>query len=78
MQLLFTKIRKNNFFKKLFDSQKCDLIYGQITNVLMPLTLPWTFVLLEAGVRDFKTKLNCAAYLVLFFVALVFPIYFFF
>ena len=53
MQLLFSWVRKNNFFKKLFESQKWDLIYGQLTNVLMPITLPWSFVLLEAGVRNF-------------------------
>ena len=78
VQALFSWLRKNNFFKKLFEGEKWGLIYGQVTNVLMPLTLPWSFVMLEAGVRNFETKVNCAAYILFYFVGLVFPIYYLF
>ena len=44
----------------------------------MPIILPWTFLMLKGGVRDFQTKINVAAYLGLFFLGIFFPIYYFF
>lgn len=57
---------------------KWDMIYFQIVNLMVPLVLPWTFVMIEAGVRDYKSKLSSACYLVIFFMSLVFPIYYLF
>lgn len=54
------------------------MIFGHIINVIIPLTLPWTFMMLQNGVRDFGTKLNAACYLVLYFTGIFFPIYYFF
>lgn len=54
------------------------MIFGNIINIILPLTLPWTFFLLESGVRNFGTKMNSACYIILYFVGLVFPIYYFF
>lgn len=45
---------------------------------MIPIVLPWTFVMMEAGVRNFKTKLSVASNILLFFIVLVFPIYYFF
>ena len=54
------------------------MIYGHIINIMAPLVLPWTFVMLEAGVRNFQTKLSCVCNILIFFMALVFPVYYFF
>ena len=32
------------------------MIYGQITNVMSPLIIPWAFVMLESGVRTSKPR----------------------
>ena len=58
--------------------EKWNMIFGHIINIIMPLTLPWTFMMLDSGVRNFKTKLNAACYLILYFVGVFFPIYYFF
>ena len=54
------------------------MIFGQVINFMMPLILPWTFLMLEGGIRNFSSKINVASYLVLYFIGLVFPIYYFF
>ena len=78
MQFLSSCLRKNNFLRKLMGQAKWEMIYGQIINVMSPLVLPWTFVILEAGVRDFKTKISAVCNILVFFMALVFPFYYFF
>jgi hypothetical protein len=45
---------------------------------MAPLVLPWTFVMLDCGVRDFKNKLNAVGNFLFFFMGLVFPIYYLF
>ena len=54
------------------------MIYGHIINVMMPIILPWTFMMLEGGIRNFQAKINVASYLVLYFLGIFFPIYYFF
>ena len=54
------------------------MIYGQIINFMMPIILPWTFMMLEGGIRNFQAKINVASYLVLYFLGIFFPIYYFF
>ena len=54
------------------------MVFGQIINVIIPLTLPWTYVMLETGIRNFKTKLNAGCYIILYFLGVFFPIYYFF
>lgn len=52
------------------------MVCGQITNVLVQFTLPWSFILLNNGARSFSSKANFATYLLLLFVAIFFPIYY--
>ena len=54
------------------------MYYFQLTNILLPLTLPWTFMMLQSGVRNGQGKMNQLGYIMIYFVALVFPIYYFF
>ena len=54
------------------------MIYGHVINLMMPLTLPWTFFMLKSGVRNFKDKINAACYIVLYFMAVFFPIFYLF
>ena len=54
------------------------MIYGQIVNIMAPLILPWTFVMFELGVRNFRTKINAVGNILFFFMGVVFPIYYFF
>jgi len=54
------------------------MIFGQIINVIMPLTLPWTFFMLNSGVRNFNTKMNSVLYFAIYFFGLLFPVYYFF
>ena len=71
-------LSKDNPFRKTIKIEKKNMIFGQVINLLIPFTLPWTFVMLNNGVRNFGTKLDAALYFFLFFVALFFPIYYFF
>ena len=54
------------------------MISGQVINIVMPLTLPWTFMMLENGIKNVRTKLNAACYLLIYYLGLLFPIYYFF
>ena len=45
---------------------------------MIAFTLPWSFVLLQVGVYDFSSKLNVALFLAALFVAIHFPIVYFF
>ena len=54
------------------------MFFGQIINLMTPLTLPWTFVMMETGIRNFNTKLNAICYIYLYFIGIFFPIYYFF
>ena len=54
------------------------MISGHVVNVLLPFTLPWTFIMLSSGVKNFNTKINAVCYLILYFLGLFFPIYYFF
>jgi hypothetical protein len=75
-QLMLLWTRKHNFVRKLFDSQKWDLIYGQVTGLLIPLALPWTFMVIDSGISNFQSKFNLVAYILLLYVGIVFPIYY--
>ena len=54
------------------------MIYGHVINVMMPILLPWTFMMLEGGIRNFNTKINLVTYIVLFFFGFIFPFYYLF
>lgn len=70
--------RKDNIVCKYIKEVKDNLLSSQIINILIPIALPWSFVLLQKGVINFRSKINKAIFLFLFFVVIVFPIYFFF
>ena len=78
IQWILSFLKKNNYIKRLWRSEKWFMISGHVVNVLLPLTLPWTFVMLESGVKNFNTKLNAVCYLILYFLCLFFPIFYFF
>ena len=71
-------LRERNPLRRLVSREKWSMIFGQVINVLMPLTLPWTFLMLRNGLRSFGSKVNAASYLLLYFLGLLFPIYYFF
>ena len=54
------------------------MIFGHIVNIMIPLILPWTFIMLDSGVRNYKTKINAVCCLILYFLGLFFPIYYLF
>ena len=54
------------------------MVSGQVINFTLPLTLPWTFLMLEVGMKDFKSKINAMCYILIFFWGLFLPIYYFF
>ena len=58
IQFLSSCLRKNNFLRKVIGQAKWEMIYGQIINIISPLVLPWSFIILESGVREFKTKIS--------------------
>ena len=78
LQFLSSHLMKNNYLRKTLQREKWEMIYGQIINVMSPLIIPWAFVMLESGVRDFRTKLASAGNIIIFFIGIVFPIYYFF
>jgi hypothetical protein len=78
MQKLCRKLAKENFLRKKIQHNYKELISFQIINIIAPVALPWTFCMLSMGVRNFRSKANAACYLVIYFLALVFPIYYFF
>jgi len=54
------------------------MIYFQLTNLISPIVLPWTFIMLNMGVNNINSKIGTSLYLVLHFTTLVIPIYQFF
>ena len=78
LQFVSSYLMKNNYLRKILQKEKWEMIYGQIINVMSPLIIPWALVMLESGVRDFKTKVASAGNIVIFFIGIVFPIYYFF
>ena len=78
IQWILSFLKNSNFMRKLWCEKKFHMISGQIINVIMPLTLPWTFVMLENGIKNFQTKINAACYLMIYFMGLFYPIYYFF
>ena len=78
IQFLTSFLRNNNALRKFVDKEKWEMLCGHIINAMAPLILPWTFILLDAGVRNFKTKINTAGNFLIFFMGFVFPIYYLF
>ena len=46
IQWLLSFLKKNNLLRKYWFEEKFHMASGQVINVIMPLTLPWTFVML--------------------------------
>lgn len=78
LQWVFSHLKKKNYLRKMWSKEKFTMISGHLLNLIMPLTLLWSFIVLQAGVRNFNTKLNAVCYIFLFFLGLFFPIYYFF
>lgn len=60
--------------RKLVNRETWNMISGQIINVLLPLTLPWIFILLRGGIRNYGTKLNSGCFALIHFFVFVFPL----
>jgi len=54
------------------------MIYFQIVNNMVPLVLPWSFIIATSNTKDYKAKQSGIVYLFIFFMALFFPIYYIF
>ena len=78
LQYVSSFLRRNNTFRELIGQRRWEMIYGQVINIMSPLVLPWTFAILETGVRNVRTKLAVTCNILIFFMAFVFPIYYFF
>lgn len=79
LQFIFSRVRKTNFLRKVFNDNKYSLVYGQIINALISFTLPWSFLLLKStGFRTFGSKINSVFLLGTLFIAVHFPIIYFF
>jgi hypothetical protein len=79
LQLVFSKVRETNLFKKLFNENKTSLVYGQIINSMISFTLPWSFLLLKVtGFTSFGSKINSCLLLISLFIGVHFPIVYFF
>lgn len=78
IQIIFSSLRKSSLAKQFFEHNKWDMLFGQIISMLVPSVLPWSFVLLKCGARNFSTKVNFLLNYLCLFVSIVFPIYYFF
>ena len=71
-------LKRSNPVRKFINKEKMNMIFGHIVNLMIPLILPWTYVMLESGVRNVRTKINAVCCLFLYFLGLLFPIYYLF
>lgn len=78
VQLVLSQAKKSSLAKQFFDYNKWDMGYGQIINLIIPATLPWSFILLQSGAQRFPTKCNFVLYYFALFISLLFPIYYLF
>ena len=78
LNMLTSCLRKKNFLRKLLGDSKWEMISGQVVNLMVPLILPWSFMMMDLGVRDFNSKLNAIGYILIYFMGLVFPIFYLF
>jgi uncharacterized membrane protein YqaE (UPF0057 family) len=71
-------LKNNNFFKRLIRRTAREMVSGNLINIMSPIILPWSFILLQAGFRNYQTKINTLAYVLVFFMVFVFSISYFF
>ena len=76
LQYVSTCLRKKNYLRKLIQNSRWELLYGQIIHVIAPFILPWSFMMMEMGVNNFRTKINGVCIIFSFFMGLVFPFYY--
>jgi hypothetical protein len=69
-------LKKNSFLNKIIGKEKWTMFYGQIINSMVPLILPWSYIMVQAGVRNVQTKISTAIYSIIFFISIAFPIYY--
>lgn len=70
---LTSKLNKSSAVRTVVSSEYRGMIYGQVVNVMIQLTLPWTFLLFCLNSYSYKGKFNSLCYLFLFFISLIFP-----
>ena len=78
VQLGSLLLKKNSLGRQFFKHNKWDMVFGQIINIIMPSTLPWSFILLQSGAPSFPAKINFILYYFVLFLSVLFPIYYFF
>ena len=78
LQWAFSSLHRTNYIRKVWKKEKWVMISGHVVNIIMPLTLPWTFIIMQTGVRNIGTKINAVCYIILYFLGLFFPIYYLF
>lgn len=78
MQIISRPLNKDNSFRKYVENEKWNFVFGYIIGLIIPITLPWTFMMFSGGVKNFRSKMGYLIYVLLYFVALTFPIYYLF
>ena len=54
-----------------------NMIFGQVISLMQSVILPWSFISLKGGSKNFKTKINTAIYLTLFLISVLLPFYYY-
>ena len=78
VQWLVSFLGKRNPVRRSWVKEKSHMVSGHVINLIMPFTLPWTFMMLEGGIKNFGTKVNAACYFLIYFIGVYFPIVSFF
>ena len=78
LNFLTAQLKEKNYLRTVVSNNKREMIHGQVINLLAPLVLPWTFVMLETGVRNVRNKLATMVAILVFFMGVIFPFVYFF
>ena len=73
---LSSLLRRNHVVRELLSSERWSMVYGQLINMMIQLTLPWSFLMLCANCGNFAGKANNGLFVLLFFLGLCFPFVF--
>ena len=74
---LTSLLSKKNYLRTIVSDTRWEMFYGQVINLIGPLVLPWTFMMLETGFRNFRNKLTVAVTVLVFFMGVIFPFIYF-
>jgi hypothetical protein len=66
----------SNCLRKYLSSERWNLLYGRIIKMMVPIILPWTFVLMRNAPRNVWEEINTTLHLFFIYLVIFFSFYY--